>query len=211
MPVSFEQAEIRSARCRERAVRLSLRSDASFTAGSLPPGRDPGPTRAVSQSDQWHRQPCSAPSQLQRFSHEHGSGADGSLIAWAAVRQPQLQPAPGQFGHWHRTAAWYCMGVPFRLEVDDTNPAFVQRSIVVPARTALYERADLHPARRTSARHRRAGAQSRRMAVGSIPNMRLCVRVRCDESAKPASCAASVQEAPAIAAAIATLMRSHRR
>ncbi len=46
-----------------------------------------------------------------------------------------------------------------------------------------------------------------RTAVGSMPNMRLCVRARCAESAKPASWAASVHEAPAAADSMATLMR----
>jgi hypothetical protein len=50
-----------------------------------------------------------------------------------------------------------------------------------------------------------------RTAVGSMPNIRLCVRVRCAESANPAACAASVHEAPAIAASIARLMRSQSR
>jgi hypothetical protein len=70
------------------------------------------------------------------------------------------------------------------------------------------------PAVEAAMRDRLAGCSTRCthswwMAVGSMPNMRLCVRVRCDESENPASCAASVHDAPAIAASMATLMRSH--
>ena len=110
-----------------------------------------------------------------------------------------------------------------------TNRLFVMQMVVVPALTGLYETAELqavqarHPVRKRSAARRTAPPspepqpipartpQSGRMAVGSIPNMRRWVRVRCDESANPASWAAVVHEAPPIAASIATLMRSQSR
>jgi hypothetical protein len=48
-------------------------------------------------------------------------------------------------------------------------------------------------------------------SAGLIPNIRSEVRVRCAESAKRASCAAVIHEAPAIAASIATFNRNHSR
>lgn len=56
----------------------------------------------------------------------------------------------------------------------------------------------------------RIGDQSRTSVAGFMPNIRLNVRVRCAESANPASWAASVHDPPAIEDSIATLSLSHR-
>ena len=91
-------------------------------------------------------------------------------------------------------------------EGDGCDPETAAQAVLLEVRSTHRDRDG-----QRRAEVRRPSGYSWRMAVGSMPNIRWCVRVRCDESAKPASCAASVHDAPAIAASMATLMRSHRR
>lgn len=50
-----------------------------------------------------------------------------------------------------------------------------------------------------------------RSVAGATPNIRLNVRLKCEESAKPASCADCVNDAPAARRSRARVSRSHRR
>ena len=78
------------------------------------------------------------------------------------------------------------MMCPLSVGLMNTNRVSAERIIVTPIGTDLNERADLHVGIAPACIGSSGGvSQSCRMAVGSIPNMRRCVRVRCDESAKP--------------------------